>query len=144
MFREEVPELLDADPKLLFKLCTMITPKVHPDFTAVERIWHTSDSQDQIVALIFQARLHEEVPEVFTLRCSSNVAPRSYPRCNPAHPTPRLVNRWGVLLLLFVTLDKGPVQAEVTWRNKKASTFQHANQNIKVCKHYFTVAEKDW
>jgi len=36
VFREEVPELVDADPKLLFKLCTMITPKVSampPHFT---------------------------------------------------------------------------------------------------------------
>ena len=144
MFREEVPELLDADPKLLFKLCTMITPKVRPHFTAVERTWHTSDSQDQIVALIFQARLHEEVPEVFTRRCSSNVAPRSYPRCNPAHPTPRLVNRRGILFLLFVTLDTVPVQAEVTWCNMKASTFRHANQNIEEDKHCDRVAKKDW
>ncbi|KAJ1495807.1 JmjC domain, hydroxylase-domain-containing protein, partial [Baffinella frigidus] len=27
VFHEEVPELFEADPKLLFKLCTMITPK---------------------------------------------------------------------------------------------------------------------
>ena len=75
IFHNEVPELFEKDPKLLFKLCTMISPKVFQERGV--RVYHTVQRPGEFIVTMPQA-YHGGFSHGFNCNEAVNFAPADW------------------------------------------------------------------